>query len=89
MQGVNENDAELVLNNLIPDIALKLKLTLQQASNSGLILYVIVGQAFTKYHNFPWGRANALTGGELVSWNTVREIIEQNLYYGFKRYEYN
>jgi len=73
------------LNNLIPDIALRLKLTLQQAAGSGLTFYVIIGRAHTKYENFPWGRANTLTGGELVSWETARQIIGENLYYGFKR----
>jgi len=28
---------------------------------------------------------NTLTGGELVSWETARGIIGENLYYGFKR----
>jgi len=60
---------------LIPDIALRLKLTLQQAAGSGLTLYVIIGRAYTKYENFPWGRANTLTGGELVSWETARQIL--------------
>jgi len=70
MQGVNETNAEQVLsslNALIPDIALRLKLTLQQAAGSGLILYVIIGRAYTKYPTFPWDRANALTGGEFLS----------------------
>jgi len=29
--------------------------------------------------------ANALIGGELVSWKTTINIIRENLYYGFKR----
>jgi len=88
MQGVNETNAREVLSNLdalIPDIALRLKLTLQQAAGSGLTLYVIIGRALVKYNDFPWGRANTLTGGELVSWETARGIIGDNLYYGFKR----
>jgi len=56
MQGVNENNAKQVLsslNNLIPDITSRLKLTLQQVAGSGLTLYVIIGRAFNKYQNFP------------------------------------
>jgi len=56
MQGVNENNAEQVLtalNDVIPDIASRLKLTFQQAAGSGLTLYVITGRAYTEYENFP------------------------------------
>jgi len=42
-------------------------------------------RAYAKYGNIPWGRANALTGGELISWETARTVIGENLYYGFKR----
>jgi len=56
MQGVNEHNAQQVLSALdamIPDIALRLKLILQQAAGSGLTLYVIIGRAYTKYNDFP------------------------------------
>jgi hypothetical protein len=88
MLGVNETNAELVLNYLdaqLPDIALRLKLTLTQASGSGLTLYIIIGKALRMYHDFQWGRANLLTGGEMANWNAAMDIIGNNLYYGFKR----
>jgi len=83
MQGVNETNAEEVLKNLnawIPDIALRLKLTLQQAAGSGLILYVIIGRVYTKYPTFLWGRANVLTGGEFLSWEAAQNIVGNYLY---------
>jgi len=86
MQGMNETNAQEVLSNLnalIPNVALRLKLTLQQAAGSRLTLYVIIGRAYTKYSTFPWG--NALTGGEFLSWEAARNIVGNNLYYGFKR----
>lgn len=88
MQGVNENNAEDVfmrLDALIPDIALRLKLTLMQASGSGLTLFMIIGRALRLYNNFPWGRVNTLTSGELVNWNQALVAIGGNFYYGFKR----
>lgn len=88
MSGVNETNAQHVfatLDTLIPDIALRLKLTLQQASGSGMTLYVIIGRAMRIYYDFPWGRVNTLTSGEVINWQAARRHIHDNLYYGFKR----
>lgn len=88
MMGVNKTNAENVftdLDALIPDVALRLKLTLQQAAGSGMTLYVIIGRAIRMYYNFPWGRVNTLTSGELVNWEAARTLVRDNLYYGFRR----
>lgn len=88
MTGVNELNAAQVFRNLdlmIPDIALRLKLTLQQASGSGLTLYIIIGRAMRIYYEFPWGRVNTLTSGELRNWQVARAAIGENLYFGFRR----
>lgn len=88
MQGVNENNAQDVFNRLdemIPDIALRLKLTLMQASGSGLTLFMIIGRALRLYNDFPWSRVNTLTSGELANWTQAMRAIDGNLYYGFKR----
>ncbi|APG78718.1 hypothetical protein [Hubei chuvirus-like virus 1] len=88
MQGVNENNAAGMFNYLqmlVPAVALRLQLTLMQASGSGLTLYSIIGRAIRLYNNFPWGLVNTLTSGELVNWNGARVLIGDNMYYGFKR----
>jgi len=88
MTGVNETNAAEVfraLDALVPEIALRLKLTLTQAANSGLTVYIMIGRAIRKYRDFPWGRVNTLTGGEVLAWNGAQAIIGQNAYYGFKR----
>lgn len=86
--NVNDQNAQAVfadLSNLIPDITLRLKLTLNQAAGSGLTLYVIIGRALRMYRNFQQGRVNILTGGELQNWNAAQALIGNNEYYGFKR----
>lgn len=88
IMGVNETNAQTVftdLDALIPDVALRLKLTLQQAAGSGMTLYVIIGRAMRMYYNFPWGRVNTLTGGELINYEAARTLIRDNLYFGFRR----
>lgn len=88
LQGINKTNAAGVftrLDVLIHDIALRLKLTLMQASGSGLTLFMIIGRALRLYNDFPWGRVNTLTSGELVNWNQAMTAIDENLYYGFKR----
>lgn len=56
MSGINDTNTEDVfvrLDNQIPDVALRLKLTLMQASGSGLTLFIIIGRAMRLYNDFP------------------------------------
>lgn len=56
MQEVNETNARDVFDRLdaiIPDIALRLKLTLMQISGFGLTIYILIGRALRIYNDFP------------------------------------
>lgn len=69
----------------IPDIALCLRLTVDQAVNSGLTSFVIVGRAMTKYPDFLWGRLNVLTQGELANYRNAINRVQGNAYFGFNK----
>lgn len=85
---INATNAPIILErwlNDIPEIALRVRLTLQQATNSGLTSFVTIGRAIKKYPDFPWTKANILTGGELANFNAAITAVNGNQYYGFNK----
>lgn len=69
----------------LPNGALRLQLTLEQALGSGMTAFIVVGRAMIKYPDFPWGRLNILTSGELANCLIALTTVNGNPYNGFNR----
>lgn len=85
---ITANNAHEIMDlwlNDIPEVALRVRLTLQQATNSGLTSLVTIGRAILKYNDFPWARLNALTGGEVTNYGVAVNLVNGNQYYGFNK----
>lgn len=86
--NISATNAKIVMDRWladIPEIALRVRLTLQQATNSGLTAFVTIGRAIKKYPDFPWPRLNQLTGGELTNFSAAVTLVNGNQYYGFNK----
>nr|QPL15354.1 nucleoprotein [Hymenopteran chu-related virus OKIAV146] len=85
MNGTNAGTVFTLLSNLIPDIAMRLKLTLTQTIQSGLASLSFIHNAMTSYHDFGWARVDRLTGGDVTRAMAAFELVGNNLYFGFNR----
>lgn len=83
--GANAREEFLILGRQIPTLALRLSLTLAQATGSGLTVFLLVLEALQRYRDFPWGSVNHLTDGDVTRWITAARIIDGNFYYGFNK----
>lgn len=72
-------------NDIIPDIGLRLRLAVQQASYHGLTSLRIVGQAINSYQDFPWYKVSAILAAEWNAYHTAVETIGNNPYFGFNK----
>lgn len=84
---ITPENAQTVLNgwlNDLPQSALRLRLTLEQALGSSMTAFIVVGRAMIKYPDFPWAKLNILTGGELANYALALTAVNGNPYYGFK-----
>lgn len=85
---VNESNASDIVSRWledIPEVALRVRLTLEQATNSGLTAFVVIDRAMIKYPNFNWARLNVQTGSELTNFTNAAALINGNPNYGFKK----
>lgn len=88
MLGLDETNAEETFNILttnIPDIALRLTLTLQQSSWSGLTIYCLIKESILLYPDFQWYAVEVITEGQMTRWFAANTAINNNPYYGFKK----
>lgn len=69
----------------IPQIALRVRLTLEQATNSGMTAFVIIGRAMKTHPNFNWSKLNILTNGELTKYMDALVLVNGNQYFGFNK----
>lgn len=85
---VNAHNAAEVFNRWLEDIpehALRLRLSLQQVTGSGLTAYIVIGRGMRRYPDFPWDRLNVVTEGEVDRYIQALATVNGNLYYGFNR----
>lgn len=71
-------------SGLLPEQALRLRLTVTQASGSGLTALVVIGVAILKYPDFRWLKIKALFPGEFAAFDTARAAVGNNVWYGFR-----
>ncbi|AJG39050.1 putative nucleoprotein [Lishi spider virus 1] len=73
------------LDRLIPTHALRLRLTIQQASGSGLTALVLLGRAFRMYENFNWPLVAKWYPDEWANFTAAVDSVGNNLMYGYRR----
>lgn len=69
----------------IPDTAMRVRLTIQQAAGAGLTRVTIIARAMTIYRDFPWMLIGTILHPELARYKDAVVDIEDNPYYGFKK----
>lgn len=87
--GVYLNDVNVPLivthwAGLMPQIALRLRLVVQQAANSGLTCLITIGRAFKYFPEFDWRIVRSLYPDELAAIIAAMTVVGDNVYYGFK-----
>uniref|UniRef100_A0A8D8TWM4 Nucleoprotein n=1 Tax=Cacopsylla melanoneura TaxID=428564 RepID=A0A8D8TWM4_9HEMI len=70
---------------MVPDVAMRLRICLQQVSGSGITAYLLIGRAMTVYQNFPWHRIAVLFPRDWANYQLALTAIGNNVYYGFRR----
>lgn len=85
---INADNAKTVFDTWLTDVpehALRLRLTLEQVSGSGLTAFLTIGKAIMKYKDFPWHKLDRLTDGEMTNYLGAIRVVNGNPYYGFNR----
>lgn len=69
--------------SLLPEEALRLRLTVEQATGTGLTTIVIIGKALNHFPTFPWSTVELLVSGEVLAALNAVKTIGDNEWYGF------
>jgi hypothetical protein len=70
---------------MLPESALRLRLTIEQITFSRLTVYKVVEEACQTFPDFPWPLMNKLLPGEISRFTIAARLIDGNPYYGFKK----
>jgi hypothetical protein len=87
-KNFNEITAEPCFNrwrDMLPQSALRLRLTIEQITFSRLTVYKVIEEAAMLFPDFPWPIMNKLLPGELTRFIIAARLIDHNPYYGFKK----
>lgn len=83
---VTGNNAQALFNHLtalMPGICMRLMLTVQQATNSGLTVYFLVRRAMIEFPTFPWEQAAYKLSGDFNAYRVAAQAVGNNGFYGF------
>lgn len=82
-------DTIVILKNywiaILPNEALRLSLTVQQAAGSGLTCLMTIGKALRSYQDFNWAEMNLLFPEEWVAFSAAVTEVNGNEWYGFNK----
>lgn len=70
--------------SLVPEVALWLRLCLQQVAASGLTAYLTVGRALATYPEFPWHHIANILPADWANFRLACTTVGGNQYYGFR-----
>uniref|UniRef100_A0AAT9JPY5 Nucleocapsid protein n=1 Tax=Nasutitermes takasagoensis chuvirus 1 TaxID=3133479 RepID=A0AAT9JPY5_9VIRU len=87
-KNFDETTAEPAFNRwqaMLPDSALRLRLTIEQITFSRLTVYKVIEEAVNMFFDFPWPLMNKLLPGELPNYVIAANLIDGNPYYGFRK----
>ena len=71
------------LRGMIPDIALRVNLTLQQAAGSGLSTFILITDMITAFPNFNWEALIALVPQEWARLLEAINVVGNNIWFGY------
>lgn len=81
--GANAGNIFGTLHHMLPEHALRFRLTISQAAFHNLTGLTICGQAMRKYPNFNWTEVDRLVPGVIEAFARARVVVAGNPYYGF------
>jgi hypothetical protein len=70
---------------MFPDQALRLRLTVEQVTFNRLTVYLVIKEALQTFPSFPWPRLNKLLPGELERYCIAVNLIGNNPYFRYKK----
>ncbi|QMP82283.1 nucleocapsid protein [dermapteran chu-related virus 142] len=85
---IDENNARLIFEEWSRNctgLSLRMQITLQQSSGSGLTTYSAIRQAVYLFGDFPWGRVMGLLPIEIKNFQRALDVISDNMYFGFSK----
>lgn len=84
---INDVNIPVILTHwetLIPAQALRLRLVVQQAANSGLTSLAIIGRCIMSYQDFPWTQIFEIYPVEVTKVIAAMAAVGNNKYYGYR-----
>ena len=87
-KNFDEQTAEAAFNRwiaMLPESALRLRLTIEQITFSPLTVFKLIEEAIQLFPDFPWPRINKLVPGEMQNFVIAARLIDHNPYYGFRK----
>ncbi|APG78726.1 hypothetical protein [Hubei chuvirus-like virus 3] len=85
--GITDTTMPALVNRwleMLPQHALRLRLTVQQASGSGLTALMIAGKAMRLYHDFPWAAVQRMYPEEFSNFRDAVAAVGDNMWYGYR-----
>nr|WAS28168.1 MAG: putative nucleoprotein [Chuviridae sp.]WAS28175.1 MAG: putative nucleoprotein [Chuviridae sp.] len=68
----------------VKDLSMRLRVTLEQAADTGLTQYNTIKRAMLDFPTFPWDKVAALLPLEMENFNTALQAVGNDAYYGFR-----
>lgn len=73
------------LNSLIPNAALRVSLTLQQAAGSGLSAFILIHQMVVAHPEFRWAAIALLFPAEWTAYQKAIDKVNNNIWFGYSQ----
>lgn len=86
--GINQDNVAHVLQRwlrMLPQRALRLRLTLEQCRGGGLTSYLAIKTAMSDCDDFPWERLRCIIPKDFTNYCEAVRVAGQNPWYGFKK----
>nr|QXV86437.1 nucleoprotein [Chuviridae sp.] len=83
---INQNNAQTIFESWAEDmgtLSLRMKITLDQVTGSGLTTYSAIREAMYFFQDFEWGQALGYLPKDKAGFHNALRIISDNMYYGF------
>lgn len=86
--NITENNAPTLIahwDRMVPEVAMRLRLTIEQAAGSGLTAFISIGRAIRAFPDFGWDRINKVLRDDVVAFGLAVTAVNGNPYYGYRR----
>ncbi|VDL80213.1 unnamed protein product [Nippostrongylus brasiliensis] len=85
LNGSNMHLALSHWKSILPDLALRFRIMVEQSKNCGSTSLVTIGQAINSFRSFPWFKVIAILPDEWEKYLKAVEIIGNNPFFGYNR----